>query len=133
MGPRRSGLFAVLITLVIADVVGGFAYSAGLAAGQTAVVAPGAVPGTVVYPGGWHPFGFGFGIFGLLFVVLFVGLIVRAFGGGGRGGPGGRGPWGWDRERWQSGEVPPPIQSMLESWHRTAHGDPPSRPDAPRT
>ena len=99
-GSRRGGLFGVLVVIVIALIVGGLAYTAGLSAGQTAVVAPGAVPGTVVYPvgygPGWHGFGFGFGIFGFLFLFLLIGLLFRAFGGWG-GRRGGWGGPGWDR------------------------------------
>ena len=125
---RRSGLGAVLVVLLIALVVGGLAYAAGLSAGQSAVVAaPQGVPGTVVYPVGWHGFGFGFGIFGFLFLFLLIGLLVRAFAFGGRGRWGGPSGGGWDRSRWESGEVPPPMESMLQAWHRRAHqtGDEP--------
>ena len=121
-GSRRFGLLGVLVVIVIALVVGAIAYSVGLSAGQTAVVAPGTVPGAVVYPIGWHGFGFGFGIFGFLFFFLLIALLFRAFGGWG-GRRGGWGGPGWDRSRWTSGDVPPPMNDMLEAWHRRAHGD----------
>ena len=133
-GSRRGGLFGVLVVIVIALIVGGLAYTAGISAGQTAVVAPGAVPGTVVYPVGygygWH--GFGFGIFGFLFLFLLIGLLFRAFGGWG-GRRGGWGGPGWDRSRWASGDVPQPYNDMLEAWHRRAHGEatPPPPSDRP--
>ena len=139
----RFGIFGILFIAVLALLVGGVAYNWGLAAGQTAVAAPGAV----VYPIGYgHPFGFGFGIVGFLFFLLFIGLLIAAFrprrwsggpGGWGRGmGPGGwgHGAWGpgWggrfdpDDPRakdWMPQDVPPAMQPMLEAWHRKAHGD----------
>lgn len=119
---RRSGLGRALLVLLIAVVVGVLAYGAGLAAGQAGVaVAP--APGGVVYPVAWHGFGFGFGIFGFLFVLLLVGFLLRAFAFGGRG-RGWGGPGHWDRSRWEAGDVPPPMNSMLEAWHRRAHESP---------
>ena len=85
----RSGFFRFLVIVVLALLVGGVAYNWGLAAGQTQLVAP----GTVVYAVGYdHPFGFGFGIFGFLFVLFLIGLLIRAFRPRGwAGGPDGRG------------------------------------------
>jgi hypothetical protein len=137
----RFGFFGVLAVIVLALLVGGVAYSLGLAAGQTAtVVAPGTTvaPGTVVYPVGYGHVGWGFGfpffgIFGILFVVLLIGLLVRAF----RPRPwGGGGPGGWGRGGWSDGwsgrpdDVPPPFRPMLEAWHRRAHGEAPPDPPA---
>jgi hypothetical protein len=149
----RVGLFGILGTIVLALLVGGIGCALGAGAGQpVAIVQPG-VPGTVVYPVGYgHGFGFGwgfpfFGIFGLLFVFLLLGLIIRAFRPRPWGGPGGWGaPGGWGGraagfgpgQGWsgRTDEVPPPFRPMLEQWHRQAHGDPTSTsaepgPDAP--
>jgi hypothetical protein len=128
----RFGLFGVLFIVVFALLIGGVAYSWGLAAGQTQVVAPGTVAYPVVYG---HPFGFGFGLFGLFFFLLIFALLISAFrgrrwaggpGGWGRGmGPGGPG-WGGrygagdpGQRQWQDHDVPP----AFEEWHRRAHGD----------
>lgn len=128
---RRSGLGRVILVLLIAVAVGVLAYGAGVSAGQSgAAVAP--VPGGVVYPVAWHGFGFGFGIFGFLFVLLLVGLLLRGFAFGGHRGH--RGGWGgpghWERSRWASGEVPPPMDDMLQAWHRRAHESPAPPSDA---
>jgi hypothetical protein len=131
---NRGIAFAVLTTaLVVGLLVGGFAYVAGLNAGGV-VAATGTVPTTVVYPV-WHGFGFFWPFFGFLFFFLLIGLLVRVFGGWGRGGGGGpRGGWGWggpggwDRSRWEQGDVPPPVDNALQNWHRRAHGDEPTPP-----
>jgi hypothetical protein len=128
----RFGAFGILFILVFALIVGGIGYSLGVAAGPAATTAS----GTVVYPVGfWHPFGFG--LFGILFFFLLIGLLIAAF----RprrwsGGPGGWGHRAWGPGPWSSGpsgsgwgpgtgggpnDVPPGIQSMLEAWHRQAH------------
>ena len=98
---------------------------------------PGPSPTTVVYPA-WHGFGFFWPFFGFLFFFLLIGFLVRVFGGWGRGGgyggprggwgPGFAGPGGWDRSRWEAGEVPPPVDTALQNWHRRAHGDGPETP-----
>ena len=122
----RFGFFGLLVIAVLALLVGSVAYNWGHAAGQTQV----ASPGTVVYV---HQFGFGFGIFGFLFVLFFIGLLFRAFrprhSGGGHGGWG-HGGWGGRFDPndpkvrdWMQRDVPPPFQPMLESWHRRAHGE----------
>ncbi|MBM4407632.1 MAG: hypothetical protein FJ038_03310 [Chloroflexi bacterium] len=122
---RRSGLGRVFLVLLIVVVVGTLAYGACMAAGQAGVaVAP--ATGGVVYPVAWPGFGFGFGIFGFLFVLLLVGLLLRAFAFGGRG-RGWGGPGHWDGSRWASGDVPAPMDAMLEAWHRRAH-EPPASP-----
>jgi hypothetical protein len=144
---RRFGFLGVLFVGVIALIVGGLGYAAGLAAGQTGA---GAATGTVVYPVGlWHPFGFG--LFGILFFVLILVLLLRAIAGPRRwGGPGwgygGRG-WGPGWQGWGPGgpkgtgdsggnayftyEVPPPFEPMLERWHQRAHGETPGGAPAP--
>ena len=144
----RFGFIGLVFLGVFALIVGSIAYNWGLATG-TAQVVP---PGTVVYPIAYgHPFGFGFG--GFLVLLLVVGLIVGSFrarrwaGGSGGWGHGGPGPGRWGghvdpndpRVRaWMDHDVPPPFQSMLETWHRRAHGEPgggdaPGSANAPAT
>ena len=135
------GLFGILFFVVLALLVGGVAYSWGLSAGQTAVV--GARHRRLSASGYWHPFWFG--IFGFLFFfLLHRALLLAAFRprrwaagpvagvrrrgpgagavrGGAQGGPERPG----DRE-WLDRDVPPAFRPMLESWHRQAHGEPPT-------
>ncbi len=120
-----SILFGILVIVLLAGIGVGI-YDAGLQQGiaQSATVPAGAVP---YYAYGWHGgFGGGFGIFGLLFPILFLFLIFglaraafghrRGWGGWGHGygyGPGkfGPGPWmgGQDRDQW------------IADWHRRLH------------
>ena len=101
----------IVVTLVIAAIVGVGAYQLGVAQGL-------ATTGTAVAPYGYyHPFffgGFGF-LFPLLFIFLIFFLLRGAFRGGwGRrygGGPGG-GYWGDPKAR-------------LEEWHKEMHGEKP--------
>lgn len=97
---------AILVTVAIAVAVAALGYQAGLAQG---LAASGAVA-----PIAYAPWGFGFGVFGLLipilFLFLFFGLARAAFWGGRWGG--GHGHRAWDR-------TPP----MFEEWHRRAHGE----------
>ena len=101
----------IIVTLVIAAIVGVGAYQLGVAQGL-------ATTGTAVAPYGYyHPFffgGFGF-LFPLLFIFLIFFLLRGAFWGGwGRrygGGPGG-GYWGDPKAR-------------LEEWHKEIHGEKP--------
>jgi hypothetical protein len=121
-----SVLFGILVVVILAGIGVGI-YDAGLQQGiaQSATVPAGTVP---YYAYGWHG---GFGIFGLLFPILFLFLIFgfaraafrgrRGWGGGwGHGygyGPGygagkaGPGPWmgGQDRDQW------------VADWHRRLH------------
>ena len=146
---RRIGIAGVLLGALLLGGVGVIAYQAGVTAGTTsAAVAGGA---TVVYAAPWG-FGFGFPLLGLLFGLLFLGLVVGMVkrlawaGRGGPGGPGGHGrpmgPWmmhgawgpgpgGWagtaDRP------VPPPVAEMLTRWHAGAHGAPGTDPGTPAT
>lgn len=134
------------IALIVLVAIGGglianAAYNAGLNSAVTTAVSNGQAVVPVVAPPygygygyGWHPFGWGFSIFGLLFglFILFVifGLIRAAFRGGRRGwGQGGWGPGhhdrGWDaryeRDPWIDRFGP-----SFEEWHRQAHGSTPS-------
>ncbi len=131
---------AILLVAVLA-VGGGLlvnaAYDAGVHTAVTTAVDNGArVAAPVVVPPygygygyGWHPFGWGFSIFGVLFGLFFLflifGLIRAIFWGGRRGwGPGGWGEPGhhanggrYDRNPWIERFGP-----SFEEWHRQAHG-----------
>jgi hypothetical protein len=138
---------AILLIAVLAvggGVIASAAYQAGL---QTAVTtAAGGTGTTVVVPAygvgyGWHPFGFGFGLFGflgaLLFLVIVFGLIRAIFFGGrhrhwggagwgpggpvGPGGPGPGRPGGSRYDRWEA-----VLHQDFDAWHRDAH-DPAAR------
>ncbi|MBI5563555.1 MAG: hypothetical protein HY870_01580 [Chloroflexi bacterium] len=117
----------VMMALVLIGVVVGLGagvYNAGVASGLAAsgqVALPDGANGVVApyaYYGLHRPFGYGFGIFGLIFPLLFFCLIFGAlrglFFGGWRRGPWGHGPWNqgeWDKN------VPP----MVQEWHRKLH------------
>lgn len=118
-------MFAFVLLLVVVAGVGVGLYNAGVSAGisqqlqqavqegQPVTVAP--YPYGPYWHGGW---GFGFGIFGILFwilgIFLIIGLIRAAFGWG-RGGPG-----GWDKgghaygRGWYGGD-------RVAEWHRELH------------
>ena len=109
----------VLAFSVLALAVGLIAYQMGLSQGLATTLPAGAAPAAYYYP---H-WGYGFGLFGLLFPLLFLFLIfgaMRAAFGGGRGGHG-RG-WSNGRER-------------IEQIHRELHGEKPTgdRPSSTST
>jgi hypothetical protein len=124
---------AILLVAVLA-IGGGLiavtAYQAGVGTAVTTAVAEGGNVVTTVpawgygFGYGWHPGGFGFGIFGflgtLLFLFLIVGLLRAVFfrGGPGRGwGPGGGpGAWGPGRGWWETR-----AHEGFDEWHRRAH------------
>ena len=91
-------LLATILILVLGGAIAAGAYEAGLAQSTAQLVIPaaGAAPAAgapiVAYYG--HPYGWGFGFFGLLFpllgLFLFFGLM-RALVGGGRAGATGNG------------------------------------------
>lgn len=128
-----SVLFGILVLVVLAGIGVGI-YDAGLQQGiaQSATVPAGAVP-YYAYGYGWHG---GFGIFGLLFPILFLFLIFglaraafrgrRGWGGWGHGygyGPGKSGPGPWigsqDRDQW------------VAEWHRRLHESEGTDPKGP--
>ena len=119
---------AVVLLLVILAGVGVSLYNAGVSAGlsqqlqqvvqggQTVTVAP--YPYGPYFNGGW---GFGLGVFGIIFwiigIFLIIGLIRAAFGWG-RGGRGGHSGWskdyGYGRGGWAGAD-------RVEDWHRELH------------
>jgi hypothetical protein len=100
---RTPGFLRLAAGIVLAVLLVGLGvgiYQFGVAAGAAGT----ASPGTVAHVYGFHPWGFGFGLFGivwfLLFVLLVVGLARFALGfGGRRGGPRGYGH-GWSDPTW---------------------------------
>ena len=137
---------AILLVAVLAiggGIIATTAYQAGLStAVTTATASGGTVVAPVVVPAygyGWHPFGFGFGIFGffatLFFLFVIFGLIRAIFW---RGGPGRRGGWGGyghygpgygkdadgqGRSPWESR-----AHDTFDDWHRRAHDAPAGGP-----
>lgn len=114
----RRVVFAVLIALVLiagALGIGAYAYQAGVAQGMIdsgrVVPPPAGAPFYPYYgPFFFRPFGWGFGLLGCLFPLLFFLLffaLLRGFFW--------RGRWGGQRE-WQNG-LPP----AFDEWHRRAH------------
>lgn len=118
----RTFLNIVLALVIIGALfgVGTYVYNAGVAQGLAAsgkIVAPdGNSVGPYPYYGPlYRPWGFGFGLFGLIFPLLFFFLIFSLIRGlffrGWRGyGPGGQ------HRAWPH-DVPP----MAEEWHRKMH------------
>ncbi|HEV8535708.1 MAG TPA: hypothetical protein VGR87_08315 [Candidatus Limnocylindria bacterium] len=116
------GIVGIIVTLVIAAIVGVGAYQLGVAQGLASTGT--AVPPAVYY----HPYffgGFGF-LFPLLFIFFIFLLLRGALWGGwvGRYGGPGYGYWGDPRSR-------------LEEWHKEMHGEKPrdtgTTPPAPPT
>jgi hypothetical protein len=110
---------AVLALVSLGIAVGVGVYNAGVTAGFAEAARQAATSGGTVptYPWAYGapyvhgPFGYGFGfggiLFGLLAVLLVIGLVRAAFGGRRWGGPGPRG-WGERHDR-------------IEAWHRELH------------
>lgn len=113
---------AVLALIGLLAAGGVTVYNAGVAEGLAEAARAAAASGDqapIVFPpyAGHYGWGGGFGIFGLLFLILgiflIIGLVRAAFGGGRWGGPGGRG-WADRRER---------IEELHRELHRS--GDQP--------
>jgi hypothetical protein len=108
-------LAALVAALLLAAAVGFWAYQAGVAQGieqSGKIVVPQAPPaGAYPYPYpyyGWHrPWGFGF-FLGPIFFIVFWLVIVRALF--------------WRRRAWYGGGCGPyGPYSRLDEWHRQAH------------
>ena len=117
---------AVLLLVAVVIGVGTAVYNAGVTAGLTEAALQAAASGDPApiirdaYGYGWAgpyahgPFGYGFGFFGIIFLILGIFLIfglIRAAFGGRWGGPGLRGPGSWGGGR----------REMVEDWHREMH------------
>ena len=106
---------AFLFAIVLALGVGFFAYNAGVAHGIATTVGQAAAPpapgGFGPYGYGWYrPWGFGFGLFGPFFTLLFFIFVMRALFWGG--------PWrryGCYPRRYYEGPT------AFDEWHRSAH------------
>ena len=134
------GILVVILLVVGAVAVGGYAYnigvSQGLASSGKLVVPPGGGVVAPYYFGApyfYHPFGFGFGFLGCLFPLLGFFLIfalIRGlfWRGGWGGGWGGRRGWGGPGGQGYGpgGQNVPP---MFDEWHRRAHGGPEQKPE----
>jgi hypothetical protein len=102
-------------------------YNIGVTAGLNAAAEAGSggVVPSYPYAGPYAhgPFGFGFGLFGLLFAILFIfliiGLVRAALGWGRWGGPGGPGGPGWGGPGGPGGWGD--RRSRIEEWHRELH------------
>jgi hypothetical protein len=117
---RGLSLLWVVLTLVIAAVVGVVSYQAGV---STQLPAGAALP-----PYYYEPHFYGFGLFGLLFFVFIFFLLVRIFSFGRWGG----GHGGWKHRGYGSGGgVPPAIEERMQEWHKRAHGEPTPTPPPP--
>ena len=108
---RGRGLIRILLAVLVASVIGVFAYNAGVSHGLAQQISA-ANPGSYPYPYWPRPWGFGFGFF---FPLLFAFLALRlVFWGafGHRRWHGGRGYYGAGPY-----DVPP----AFDEWHRRAH------------
>jgi len=112
---RGLSLLWVVLTLVIAAVVGVVSYQAGVSTHLPA--------GAPLPPYYYEPHFYGFGLFGLLFFVFIFFLLLRIFSFGRWGG-------GW-KHRGYGGGVPPAIDDLMQEWHKRAHGEPSATPPPP--
>ena len=147
----RRVIAAILLVAVLAiggGIIANTAYQAGLSTAVTTTTASGATVVTpVVVPAygygiGWHPFGFGFGLFwlfGTLFFLFIVFALIRAIlwrGGPGRRGGWGPGGWGGPGGPGTSGRRPfaagrSRAHDTFDDWHRRAHQPTPPVPTPP--
>jgi hypothetical protein len=119
-GKFLARTMAALLLIAVIAAIAFFAYNAGVAQGSPVTVqAPGGETAVLPYPYYGHmlPFHrpFGFGFFGVLIILFFLFLAVKAFS---------FAVWGprWRHLHghgpWEAG-LPP----MFEEWHRRAHGE----------
>ena len=135
---RGFGLLGLLATVILLVIVGAIAYNIGYSDGLSthlpAVTQGDGAP--AYYYGYGHPFGFGWGLFGIFwFLLILFGIFwllrLAFFGFWGRrmwmGGWGyGRG-WGYGGRRF-----PGSFEERAQEWHRQQHGEqPPSSSETP--
>jgi hypothetical protein len=132
-----SRVIAVILLIAVLVVGGGIvattAYQAGLSAAVTTTAGAASAPVVVPpyaygYGFGWHPYGAGFGFFGLLGTLLFLFIVfglIRAIAF--RGGPGRRGGWGGGHGHspWEDR-----AHETFDRWHRGAHDESSDRPSS---
>jgi len=125
MNDNKIGLRIVAGLVLLAAIAGiaFFAFQAGVANGSPVTIeAPAGqtVPAPMPYYGYgmrfYHPFGFGFGCFGLLIPLFLFFLAMRAFRFAFWGPRWGHHMGHWGR-RWEGGAPP-----MFDEWHKRAHG-----------
>jgi hypothetical protein len=123
---RGLSFLWVVLTGVIAAVVGVVSYQAGVA---TQLPAGAAVP-----PYYYEPHFYGFGLFGILFFLFLLFLLFRVASFGRRGwGGGGWGHGGGWKQGGPGGGMPATIEERLQEWHKRAHGEPTATPPPDRT
>jgi len=122
---EKIGLRIVAGLVLLAAIAGiaFFAFQAGVANGSPVTIeAPAGqtVPAPMPYYGYgmrfYHPFGFGFGCFGLLIPLFLFFLAMKAFRVMFWGPRWGHHMGHWGR-RWEGGAPP-----MFDEWHKRAHG-----------
>jgi hypothetical protein len=120
---RGFSLLWVVLTGVIAAIVGVASYQAGLSTQLPA--------GATLPPNYYEPHFFGFGLFGFLFLLFILFLLFRILSfGRWAGGLGGWGHGGW---KYGGGGVPPAIEERMQEWHKRAHGEQPPPPPSDKT
>lgn len=124
---RGFGFIGLVVTVIALAIVGVIAYNVGWSEGlSTHVPEVAAVAPPYYYGYGPH---FGFGIFGFLWFlfVAFVLFSLLRFAFFGRRRWGGH---GWGHNGGYGHGVPPAIDERMQEWHKRAHGEQPSAPDA---
>jgi hypothetical protein len=117
---RGFGFLGLVLTTILLIVVGVIAYQAGWSEGVATHLPDSTTAAAVPYYYGPHFFGFGFGLFWIFGLFLFLFLVgglfrIARFGRMG-GGYGGYKHWGY--------QVPPAVDERMQEWHKRAHGEP---------
>ena len=123
---RGFGLIGLVVTVILLAIVGVVAYNVGWSDGLSTHVPAGTAVAPPYYYGYGPHFGFGiFGFFWFLFILFaFFWLLRFAFFGRRRWGG------GWGHKGGYGHGVPPAIDERMQEWHKRAHGEQPSAPDA---